>query len=198
MTTIIGLAGPGGVGKSTTSKAISKLLKDDGYTVTSSAFAEPLYEVTSLITGIPVEKLKSQDYKETPWTDNNAPIPCLSEWTPRKLLQIIGTECFRENINYDFWIQLAISRVKNYDFAIFEDARFVNEYEKCHVVYELARPGVEYKMNHPSAMPPDKKYINSIIELTPNLDFSPWVQDIIHYRKYGYGLECLQVNKNKV
>jgi DNA polymerase III delta prime subunit len=192
MTFIIGLAGPGGVGKSTTAKALSKMLNGMGIHSTNYAFAEPLYEICSLITGIPIETLKAQNFKEKFWTDQDAPIPCLNGWTPRKLLQMVGTECFRNNIHQNFWIELAISKVKEYDIAVFEDARFTNEYEKCHIVYEVTRDGVDYLQNHASAMPPDKRYISAIINLTKNVDFSPFVENALHCRKYGYGLECIQ------
>ncbi len=192
MTFIVGLAGPGGVGKSTTAKALCKLLTSRGIRATNYAFAQPIYEICSLITNIPIETLKSQDFKEKFWTEQDTPIPCLNGWTPRKLLQIIGTECFRNNVHQNFWIELAISKVKDYDVAVFEDARFVNEFEKCHLVYELQRGGVDYLRNHASAMPPDKRHIAAIIGLTENVDFSPYVENVLHCRKYGYGLECFQ------
>ena len=44
------------------------------------------------------------------------------ELTPRKILQIIGTEGFRETISQSFWTEIAV-----WDNAIFSDLRFENE-----------------------------------------------------------------------
>lgn len=57
------------------------------------------------------------------------PLPQWNGWTVRKLLQIIGTELFRKNIDEDIWVKSLIYRVRedpnsNYVCA---DTRFPNE-----------------------------------------------------------------------
>jgi len=203
MTYIIGLAGPGHVGKSTTAKKIleafntftisnkrtlfTKIFPDVplplnpifDLKIGSFAFAMPIYELVSSITGFEISQLKDETFKETPWTSENSPMPCLIDWTPRKLLQIIGTECFRNNVNKDFWIELSLSKIKNYDIAICEDSRFSNEYKKCDIVIELERDGIDYLMNHASAMPPDKKYVWKKIKLHNDIDYKQILEDIL-------------------
>lgn len=181
MTYIIGLAGPGHVGKSTTAKKLVKSFNKlyPTFKTCSFAFATPIYELVQNLIHIPIDQLKDEIYKETPWTEETTPIKCLNGWTPRKLLQIIGTECFRKNINENFWVHAAISSIKNNDIAISEDARFSNEYENCDIVIELEREGIEYLCNHASAMPPDPKYIWKKIKLTKNINFDSIVHEIV-------------------
>lgn len=179
----IGLAGPGKVGKSTTARklveAFTKLYPT--VSITRYAFAQPLYEVASLLSDIPVETLKNEEYKETPWNDETKPIDPLIGWTPRKFLQVIGTECFRNNVSQNFWIDITLKKIKSFDFAIIEDARFVNEFQVCDVVLELERDGVIYAKNHASAMPPPEEYIWRKIPLTRNMSYEDIASDI--YRK---------------
>lgn len=181
MVFIVGLAGPGHVGKSTTSRNIIKeiQLQEPRLNVTSFAFANPIYYIAEYFTKIPTITLKDEIYKETKWTKKTAPIPCLEGWTPRKFLQIIGTECFRNNININFWIETSIKQISSYDIAIAEDARFSNEYKCCDFVIELKREGIDYLKNHASAMPPDKKYVDKIVKLYPNISYKSLTSDII-------------------
>jgi len=49
-------------------------------------------------------------------------------WTPREIIQFIGTDCYRA-INNDFWIELLLKRINNEQLSnvIITDARFPNE-----------------------------------------------------------------------
>lgn len=171
MTFIVGLAGPAKVGKTTTAqniiKCVPKNIKIDNY-----AFASKIYEVVHLITDIPIDTLMDQNYKEKEWKKGMSPLPCLEGWTPRKLLQIIGTECFRENIDTNFWVESAIKSVSHLDIVIMSDARFPNEFEYCDLVIELKRDGIKYESDHKSALKPDEKYIDNIVELYPDMDYN--------------------------
>jgi len=183
MTILIGLAGPACVGKSTTAKKLVSILRQHDLMACNYAFAEPIYDLGQSITEIPKDILRDQSFKEKQWTEDNAPLPCLTGWSPRKLLQKIGTECFRDQINYNFWVELAIKKVANYDIAIFEDARFENEYKNCDLVIELERDGVKYAMNHPSAMPPDPIYIWKKIKINSSYDFNLLCYNILEELK---------------
>jgi hypothetical protein len=178
MVFVVGLAGPGRVGKSTTAKALVKMFNINHYDIKAinTAFAKPLYDVASLLTGLPIDTLKDEVYKETPWTIENSPIPTLNGWTPRKFLQIIGTECFRQNVSESFWVEATLKQISNYDVAFVEDARFENEFTFCDMVIELERDGVEYAMNHPSAMPPPEKCVDIKFKLIPNVNLLPLVE----------------------
>jgi hypothetical protein len=182
MVFVVGLAGPGHVGKSTTAKALVSCFNKyyPGIKPVNTAFAGPLYQVASLLTGIAIELLKDEVYKETPWTETTAPMPSLINWTPRKFLQIIGTECFRQNVGENFWIETTFQQISKYDIAFLEDARFVNEFKFCDMVIELERDGVEYAMNHLSAMPPPAEYVDKKIKLYDGIDFLPTIKEIMN------------------
>ena len=78
---LVGLCGAAGAGKNT----VADFLTDsDGCTFMQLAFADPLYECVSTITGLPVARLKDRDVKE-------AVLPWLGK-SPRQLLQTLGTE----------------------------------------------------------------------------------------------------------
>lgn len=162
MTFIVGLAGPAKVGKSTTAKKIVEIAshKYPQIKIIRYAFATPIYEMASYITGWTIDKLKDLKYKEVSWTEETAPFPSLIGYSPRSLLQKIGTECFRNIIAENFWVDLAIKKCEAYDIAIIEDARFSNEFATCNLNIELERTGIVYERNHPSAMPPDPMYIS--------------------------------------
>jgi len=180
---IICLAGPGGVGKSTTAKALVKSFNKlfPELKIENMAFADPIYELASNLLGIPVELLKSQEYKEVVWTKETSPMPSLIGWTPRKFLQIVGTEGFRNNVANDFWVEVTIrkAQIKNLDFVVMEDARFSNEYDKSSLTIELKRDNIQYKCNHASAMPPDPKYISFILELIKDINYDTIVLKIV-------------------
>lgn len=181
MSFLIGLVGPAKVGKTTTARALVQGLKDSdpGLVVGHAAFADQLYGVCSFMTGIPVETLSDQAYKEVEWTEETAPLPCLVGWTPRKMLQKVGTEGIRSVIHPDFWAQCGAKAASNMDITIMADARFENEYKLCDFVIELSREGVEYACNHPSAMPPPTELIDFHIDLYPDIIFDTVVKIIL-------------------
>lgn len=185
MTFIVGLAGPGHVGKSTTAKnivkSINKLYPD--LKACTFAFANPIYNLINSLIDVPISTLKDEVYKETPWNEETSPMPCLVGWTPRKFAQIIGTECFRKNIDQNFWVDAAICKIKNFDIAISEDSRFDNEYEMSNIVIELEREGIYYLKNHASAMPPNPKYIWKKIILFPDINYNDIAEDIFQQYK---------------
>lgn len=180
MLKVISLAGPANVGKSTTAKAMVKEFKRQypDLNVSNAAFADPLYGITSALTGVEDPTLRSQDYKNVEWTEETAPMPCLVGWTPRKFLQIVGTECFRANVHDNFWVQAAIAANNHLDIVIMEDARFDNEYIASDYVIELSRDGVEYACDHPSAMPPNQDLIDEHIHLTEDITFDNTVTSL--------------------
>ena len=186
MTCIITLAGPAKVGKTTTAKAIVKILQSQyNLKITHYAFAEPLYDVCSLLTGIPKDILSDTVYKETVWTEETAPVKSLIGWTPRQFLQKVGTEGIRENVNYNFWVETAIRNVKDFNIVIFADGRFENEFEASNLVIEIQRYPIKYACNHASSMPPDPKNVDITLDLNKVVDFNE-VSDII-FSKYVRG-----------
>lgn len=111
----IGLAGPKGVGKTTS----ALLLQDYGWIRLS--FAEPLRRML-LAMGLSLYEIER---KEEPldWLENKN--------TPRQLLQTLGTEWGRSHVGPNIWVDLAERHAvalleKGYD-VVFDDVRFDNE-----------------------------------------------------------------------
>lgn len=192
MTYIVGFCGPAQVGKTTTAKALVKMVNernDINIKVDHYAFALPLYEACSKLVNIPVEILESAPYKDTPWNEENSPLPFLVGWSPRKFLQVIGTDLIRTQIHNDFWLESAIRNVKDLDIAFMADARFPNEFERCDYLIELSRDGIQYACNHPSAMPPDEKFVAEKVDLFHEIDLKPLLERILQkYREFNNGI----------
>ena len=135
---LIGLCGPAGAGKNTVAEFLSD---SDGGSLVQMAFADPLYECLSAITGLPVARLKDRDVKE-------ATIPWLGK-SPRQMLQTLGTEWGRGTIHPEIWIRITMERAKP-EMAggrgvVITDVRFDNEAQAVidagGEVWRVARPG---------------------------------------------------------
>lgn len=134
---LIGLCGAAGSGKDTVA---SHLESRHGFKVL--AFAGPLYEAVSAITGMNVGDLRDRQKKEKP-----------IEWigkSPRELLQLMGTEFGRNMIHEDIWVTIAMramreARRRGLPGAVVTDVRFDNEAEAIReeggLVFEVARRG---------------------------------------------------------
>lgn len=131
---LIGLCGPAGAGKNTVAEFLTG-------TFMQIAFADPLYECVSTITGLPVGKLKDREVKE-------AVIPWLGK-SPRQMLQSMGTEWGRNTIHDEIWIRITMERIKpELDCGrsvVITDVRFDNEAQAILAaggeVWRVARPG---------------------------------------------------------
>lgn len=146
---LIGLAGKKGSGKST----VGKFLEPHGFK--RIAFAGPLKEIICKTFGIPLSILNDPVAKETysfslyldkdnvtRLLTNAAPyqsipysmlpnilqnIPDTFITNPRQLMQIVGTEIFRNQVDKDYWLRAFENQIlpnKNY---VCEDIRFPNE-----------------------------------------------------------------------
>ncbi len=161
---ILGIAGPKKVGKSTTADAVRSAFLRRGMKAEIRSFAGPLYHAVSVITGIPENILRDQTIKDRPLTEAETPNPCLVGKTIRSLLEWLG-EGVRTTIGIDHWIQRAFHDLPSIDVIIFDDSRHDAEFETADLNVELARAGLKYPGNHPSAMPPNPKWIARVIKL---------------------------------
>jgi len=115
---LIALCGAAGSGKNTVA---DRLVKEHGFY--HLAFADPLYEMVSIVTGLSREDLEDREVKETP-------IDWLGK-SPRQLLQSLGTEWGRNTVHDQIWVRAAFSRVADLEAAgrdvVITDVRFDNE-----------------------------------------------------------------------
>ena len=115
---LIGLCGAAGSGKDT----VASMLRESGgfYRV---AFADPLYEMVAIVTGLLPEDLQDREIKE-------AEIDWIGR-SPRQLLQTLGTEWGRNTVSESLWIDLGMRRISQFLAAgrnvVVTDVRFDNE-----------------------------------------------------------------------
>lgn len=128
---LIGLTGAAGAGKDTVASLLGGKI---------TAFADPLYECVSLMTGIPVDRLRDRAVKE-------AVIPWIGK-SPRQLLQTLGTEWGRRMVSDEIWVRSLFERVRPLleagETVIVTDVRFDNEAEAIAAaggeVWRIVRP----------------------------------------------------------
>ena len=162
---LIGLSGRAGVGKN----LAADLLAPMGYEVHS--FAAPIYAAISAMTHIPVQKLADREFKEQP-------IEGLG-FSPRQLMQTLGTEWARNTRRDDFWVRRADMKwnlVKQQGMAgmIMSDVRFDNEarwiIDNDGIVLNITRLGVESVAAHSSENGINPKYITHHIHNDGTID----------------------------
>lgn len=124
---IIGLCGFAGSGKST----VANILYEKDFIIDS--FSKPLKDSVShifnwdrnLLDGETEFSRKWRETKDDWWSD----ILGIENFTPRKALQLVGTDCLRKKFHEDIWLLSLKHRLlknKNKNFVI-TDCRFPNE-----------------------------------------------------------------------
>jgi len=143
---IIGLCGKKQSGKST----VAKYLLEAGFQELSWAY--PLKEIVGRqLFGLNDDQLYGSEAAK------EAIIP---DWgySPRQILQLVGTECFRKVIRDDFWVVLGRRKLQGYAAAgmnvVISDCRFPNEMEAIKAVggytVRIVREGQVSVDMHPS------------------------------------------------
>ena len=105
---IVGFCGKAKSGKDSAAQAISSLLKSKGIFVRQMAFADPIRKIGRIF-DFPEICLTDQDLKEN-WMH-----PYLSGITPRKFMQLVGSEMFRNNLDKDVWVKHLVHKIKCID-----------------------------------------------------------------------------------
>lgn len=128
---IIGLSGYAGSGKDTVAQMIQELQPDKNWQI--KKFSGKLKQMASLLTGIDVKKFEDQNFKKdgTVIMMHNILLPeSFKKYQIREFLQFLGTECVRDLLGEDIWINALL---KDYDYEkdnwIVTDVRFLNEAE---------------------------------------------------------------------
>lgn len=85
-----------------------------------------------------------------------------SPTTVRQLLQIIGTEMFRDHINQDIWTELALMTYDDEEVCIVTDVRFPNEAEAI-----KARGGKLIKIEREHSNKNDQHLSEMLVDLIP-------------------------------
>ena len=131
---IIGLCGAQGAGKDTVGGIL-----ESKHGFVKLAFASAIKDILSALFSWPRNMLEgltteSREWRETPneYWSNKLAIP---DFTPRKAMQIVGTDLFRNHLNQDIWINIIENKIMtlresdpNINIVI-TDCRFANEFD---------------------------------------------------------------------
>ncbi len=141
MNKLIGLAGPAQSGKST----VATYLKNQ-HKFHEDSFAAPIREFVAHILSLSLKGLEF--YKEKQ-------IPSFT-YTPREMMQTVGTEWGRQMIQDDLWLVSLLRRIENHKAQdiVISDVRFDNEAVVLRnlggEIWYIARPDSSISSNHVS------------------------------------------------
>ncbi len=148
---IIGLSGSAGSGKTTVAKHIYTWLWTHGYTAYRWAFADAVKLVAATALDLPLNYFMDEESKK-----QRVEIGPNTSMLGRTFLQLVGTECFRNNIHPEFWCHRLLTRINAIDKGIFliHDVRFLNEADAIRnsggVLVGIHRPGLDSSDKHQS------------------------------------------------
>lgn len=135
---IIGISGHAQSGKDKTGSYLLEFAAKEGYLFRIRKFAAYVKQIASILTGIAVTDFEKSEVKNSylgdEWT--NASIAFLfgdipeAKMTVRQILQKIGTDCMRDNLHVDTWVNALMKDYREpYTFWIITDVRFHNEFK---------------------------------------------------------------------
>lgn len=145
----IAFVGKLGSGKSTA----ARMLEKDGWV--RHSWAEPV----RYIFGMAFEPITPENYatvKAKKYDVSYDGLP--TTMTGRELLQRIGTEAMREQVDQDFWLKCGLRSIEDSNsvgaFVVNDDTRFLNEADALRKlgfrIVRIVRPGQEDTGTHPS------------------------------------------------
>ena len=114
---IIGISGKMQSGKDTAANIIRSW--DESWQV--RRFADKLKDITCMLIGCSREDLEDIKFKDEPLDKS------WGKMTPRLLMQLLGTECGREVIHENIWVNALFADYKDQSKWIIPDVRFPNE-----------------------------------------------------------------------
>lgn len=149
MTTVVGITGFAGAGKST---AANYLVERHGFTRLS--FAAPLKKMLRTLDPILSSDFDGEYYRLSEVDDNHDEVE-LKKLFPeyRRLLQVLGTDCIRA-VDPEFWVRAAVAQINTGKY-VFDDVRFPNEAEAIKRInplglWNVEAPGVHAANDHES------------------------------------------------
>lgn len=160
-------------------------------------FAGKLKDIASHLTGIDREKFEDQNFKKTylssDWdTDGN-------RMSVRDLLQKLGTECMRNGLHINTWVNALMADYKKIEYNddeqaeypdwIITDVRFENEAkaikDRKGIIIRIDRPGVEPINAHPSETGLDQwKFDYKIANVSDIYALKESVEQILKHAKF--------------
>ena len=129
---IIGMCGLKGSGKNT----VANIIKKNYPNWTDASFAKALKDGVAVLFGLDRALLEGDTLESREWREKPNEFWCekfgSSDVTPRKILQVFGTDLIRNTFLTNFWVDRLELDIKNLDEGkniIITDVRFPNEVE---------------------------------------------------------------------
>ncbi len=150
-TSIIGLSGPAGVGKSHVARQIAKIAGGDHVSFASSI------KLGLFVMGLGCNE---EDKRAEVYNGHSG----------RDLMRSLGTEWGRKVIGEDVWIDVLFQSLERSEshLTIIDDVRFANEAQAIKseggIVVELIRDGIEYNYEHETEIGLEISDIDEIID----------------------------------
>ena len=164
-----------------------------GFDYQIKKFADTIKDTVCMWIGCTREQLEDQEFKQKElgeewWycvADDGSYIPYeqnlhknkvvnLVKLTPRKLLQLLGTECGRQIIHPNIWVNSLFADYKKDSNWIITDVRFPNEAQaikdKGGIMIRINRPLYRLDDQHPSETALDNYNFDYVIENEGNID----------------------------
>ena len=117
---LIGLAGPKRSGKTLAAEYLAEV-----YGFHHDSFAAPLRRFACDVLGLTLAELEAIKESPVEWLDDSSdgrpPV------TPRRFLQLVGTEFGRNLIHPHLWVRSCLRRVEGHANVVISDCRFGNE-----------------------------------------------------------------------
>jgi hypothetical protein len=166
---LIGISGKIGSGKDTVGSILQDYSDDNAEDYQIKKFATKLKEIAALLIGCDVSDFEDREFKEKELGE---------EWnglTPRKILQLLGTEAGREIIHPNIWVNALFADFEDSNWII-TDVRFPNEAQAIKdrggIVIRVERPGGESHCGgaHASETALDTYNFDYVIDNEGNID----------------------------
>ena len=145
------------------------------------SFAEKLKQIVCILLGCTLQDIEDRAFKESPLGDEWQVSEGMSEaarsatgeeMTPRKLMQLLGTDCGRSIIHPDIWINALFADYKSsdghYPNWVITDSRFVNDdnalKSKGAIRIRIERPNIPVNDHSSETALDDVKDFDEIIQ----------------------------------
>jgi len=172
---LIGICGFQGVGKDTFANYLVS-----NYNFIKYSFASATKDVLTVIFGwdralLEGDTIESRKFREIPdlWWSDKLGIPNL---TPRKVLQMVGTELFRKNFNDQIWIFIVEKKILSNSNSniIISDCRFPNEID---LIKKLGGKLIHIHRNRPEWFDKYKSGIDCEEAVSLHLSDTAWIRE---------------------
>lgn len=169
---ILGLAGYSKSGKDTVAQMIQELQPDKNWQI--KKFSGKLKQMASLITKVPAEKFEEQEFKQNAavriYTGKIEDVTIIG-YQAREFLQFLGTECVRDLLGEDVWVNALMNDYDDSQNWIVTDVRFPNEADAIRTFGHIIRIDRGKAVNvHPSETALRHYIFDDIVDNTSDLE----------------------------